>query len=327
MPRRQRPPPEAAVSASPFFRLPLELRTMVYELLSITKGTVRIPTDFLKRKSIKVKDSTTDPVILVPNKTPVPRKRKLPRGQQQKLTISILRVCRLINEETTRIFYSRNTICFSNVRIANDFRWATDAGKANFIQDLSIRTIDSDRWLEYIAKKRFSLGHDFPNLKRLTVDLSFLSLQKQLGICATLGQRIRGLDWVQLINLNTATDHSELHGCLRPMVEESKAIGSSHKIVLLQVTKHTIANWRNDTTIWNYAALWLGTRNAKSPCQPYSHTIKQNKRDQHEGHQHKIQTYRFANDRNSPFPSLIRYDEKHRHEMSDDDRLHLWAEV
>jgi hypothetical protein len=323
------------VSASPFFRLPLELRTTVYELLLTTKGTVRIPTDFLKRKSIKVKDSTTDPVILVLNKTPVLRKRKSPRRRLQRLTISIIRVCRLINEETTRIFYSRNTICFSNVRIANDFRWATDAGKANFIQDLSITTIDSDRWLEYIAKKRFSLGHDFPNLKRLTVDFCQRFHQRQLSLCATLGQHVRGLDWVHLINLDTAIDDSELHECLRPMVEESKAIGgSSPKMVLLEVTKHTIAYWwnRTETWTWKHATLWLGTRDAKSPCQPNFFIIKQNEMDQDEVYydevyQDEAQIYRLANDKDSPFPSLIRYDERTRQSKSADSRLHLWGEV
>ncbi len=299
---------------------------MIYELLLTSKGTILIPPDFLKRKWINVRDPTTGSVTLFPREAQLGSweryRPSFSTSQQQKLAVSIIRACRLISKETIPILYSCNSIRFSNVRIANDFRWATYAGKANFIQELSIGkasdgTMDFDQWLEYIAKKRFGLGHDFPNLKRLTVDLRQLFHQRQLGLCATLGQHVRGLDWVHFINLDTAIDDSELHECLRPMVEESKAIGgSSHKMVLMEVTKHRIVLC-NRTNTRKHATLWLGTRNAKSPCQPNFLMIKQNEMDQlevcfGEVWQDEVQIYRLANDKIPPFPSLIRYDERIR---------------
>jgi len=73
MPYHQRPPIEAAVSASPFFRLPLELQTIVYELLLIGEGMILIPSDFLKRK---IRGSTTGLVTRGPRKKLFPCKRK-----------------------------------------------------------------------------------------------------------------------------------------------------------------------------------------------------------------------------------------------------------
>ncbi len=315
---------------------------MVYELLLTSEGTILIPTDFLKRNWINVRDPTTGSVTLFPREAQLGSweryRPSFSTSQQQKLAVSIIRACRLISKETIPILYSCNSVRFSNVRIANDFRWATYAGKANFIQELSIGkasdgTMDFDQWLEYVAKKRFGLGHDFPNLKRLTVDFCQRFHQSQLSLCATLGQHVRGLDWVHLINLDTAIDDSELHECLGPMVEESKAIGgSSHKMVLLEVTKHTIAYWWKPTDTRKHATLWLGTRNAKSPCQPNCFMIKQNETDQfgvyYDGaYQAEVQIYRLANDKNSSFPSLIRYDERICQWKSGDDLLHLWAEV
>ena len=49
MPHDQRPPFEAAVFASPLFRLPPEIRTIFYKLLLVQEGGVAIPNDVFKQ--------------------------------------------------------------------------------------------------------------------------------------------------------------------------------------------------------------------------------------------------------------------------------------
>lgn len=50
MPRKQRPPFEVAVTASPLFKLALEVRIMIYELLLIQEEGIYIPRDIFVRR-------------------------------------------------------------------------------------------------------------------------------------------------------------------------------------------------------------------------------------------------------------------------------------
>jgi len=214
---------------------------------------------------------------------------------------------RLINEETTPILFSRNPICFSNARVADDFRWATDIGKAEFIQELSIRACsdfqrDLDLWMEYIAKKRFSLGDDIPNLKRMNIQLGGYFRRRDVDFCNLLGQHVRRLDWVHLANLDTAIDDGEMLDCLKQIVEKPEDTGTCQKIVLLEITKHSVVKdyFIRYPSTWKHATLWLGSPIAKSPRRPrFSMT-----------QQYEVQKHRLGYDYDSSSTYLVQHDAK-----------------
>ena len=163
MPRRkQRPPPEVAVSASPFFRLPLELRTSIYELLLVQDWGLDISYSRFQRLRKPINSLTF-------------RDRLWDRRYKPRLSIDILRVCRLIYEETLPIIYAKNVFCFCEAQAAIEF--SRNCNHTRLIKQINLQMdtiptfVHDISWKDYVKQKRDgSLTQDFPCLKRIVFD-------------------------------------------------------------------------------------------------------------------------------------------------------------
>ena len=235
MARRNKISLEAAVTASPLFRLPLELRTMIYESLLVQHGAIAIPSGLFRR--IKHQRDLLGPLHCL-NCEAIIFNHLDHRNHRQgwcrngdndysydrdssdfpQLNTAILQACRLIHYEATHIIYTKNAFHFSEPKSVTDFRFTSDPIQACLIQEIRITMAETDDregdnvWLRYISQAHFNLAQDFPYLKRLVIDLDRLSqTPKTLQIIAA---RIHGLDWLHVTSLNDV----DLLELLKPMV-------------------------------------------------------------------------------------------------------------
>lgn len=185
MPRRQRSPPEAAVSASLFFLLPLELRMMIYELLLIQPESMSIPKDCFSRAAALPKGNVYMPFTCRGcGKTMQTQESKIwrhhhayghywncdiPQGLPvlPQVSTSFLRTCRFAHLEAFSTLYSRNAFYFSSAQTASKFRRITDTSRSgSLIQEIKIKlraayVADQDPWMTYMTRRACSFRDDF----------------------------------------------------------------------------------------------------------------------------------------------------------------------
>ena len=280
MPRRQRPAFEAAVAASPLFKLALEIRIMVYELLLIQKGGILIPSDIFVRRdygrtgSIPYECSLCGLVFLskegcwrhiskyqdilnkgcynLPSSPPLPE-----------VSVSILQTCRVIRLEASPILYS-NCFHFCDPATMSNFRWSTDCAQAGSIQDIGFKfsSYSFDKitpWLTYLTKRTFSLGQDFTHLRRVTITLHTFSRVKNTNALRLFSKRFRerspALEWVLVLMLI----NEEVVDCFDPLVDRKDEPNNGEK----EVQRRVWANKRGGP--WKNALLWWGTRGEAVP--------------------------------------------------------------
>ncbi len=252
MPRRQRqrPSPEAAVSASPFFDLPLEIRQMIYKLLLVHDYGLAIAHDAFKRTKPR-RDSNrpctcTDCGMFFTNNANLARHIKtsihyvLARGRIKEselpdlpnMNTQILRVCRLVHDEATPILYQSNSFCFSDPHIADAFRWGADTKYACSIQEIRLSCASTYEKQRYPSIWK-DLSQNFPQLKRLSIRLitPWFSWQRHDidSKLEELARHFRGLDWVHVQDSGFVRSLKMLY----PMVEKDSGIGPMH------IQKHT----------------------------------------------------------------------------------------
>ena len=277
MPHKKRPAFEAAVTDSPLFKLALEIRIMIYELLLIQEGGMCIPSDIFVRRDYGRTGSTPFEctgcglvflsdhgcVQHIKKRHPCfanidcsnrqyvrPRRPLLPE-----VSISLLQTCRLVRFEASPVLYSKNSFHFSDPGTASNFRWGTDIAQAGAAQEIGIKIAGNDfyhvlSWETYLTKRTHSLGQDFSHLKRVII--SFFSLQvgnvHLRRMSKGLRERSRGLDWVLVLMLND----EKMLDCLEVLVDREDDSMNGKK----EVRRHIWANKEGGR--WKNALLWWG---------------------------------------------------------------------
>ena len=280
MPHKQRPAFEAAVTASPLFKLALEIRIMIYELLLIQEGGMCIPSDIFARRDYGRTGSTPFECTLCGldflsdygclqhiNKRHHRRRYNsdTPRDNRQflrprrpllpEVSISLLQTCRLVRLEASPILYSKNGFHFSDPGTVSNFRWGTDIAQAGAAQEIGIRFASNDisPWVTYITKRALSLGQDFSHLKRMIISFDRWVLERSFVhlrlMSKVLRERYRGLDWVLVLMLSD----EKLLDCFEALVDREYDSTNGQK----EVRRHVWANevgggWRNALLWWGF---------------------------------------------------------------------------
>lgn len=280
MPRPQRPAFEEAVTASPLFKLALEIRIMIYELLLIQEGGMSIPSDIFARRDYSrtgsepyqcifcgldflSEDGCVQHVAKRHSREHIGCERPL-RPLLPGISTSLLQTCRIIRSEASPILYSRNSFHFSHATTASNFRWGIDCVHAGSIQEIGIRFGSPyykhiTPWLTYITKCTHSLGQDFPHLKRMILNLDmWIGVESATVLCSIsegLGKKSQGLDWVLVLMLN----NEEVLDCFEPLVVREDDSKNGKR----EVRRHV---WRNAVGHhWKNALLWWGFPNESVP--------------------------------------------------------------
>lgn len=239
---------ETAVSESPLFRLPLELRTMIYENVLVQEGGISIPNDAFKR----LKGTRESPrpaycgscTAVFSNRDIFSRHscsahdgRKFGDPDRAMLDepgipalpcicTSILRLCRLTHLEASPMLYRKNAFYFGVPTTARAFVWKADRTQATFIQEITFTLITPrfrnqnhpDAWLRYVTRRKDGLAQDFPHLKRMVINLKGWfrceSAARIRPVFLDISECVRGLDWVHVNGLN----NEKLLEYLEPMV-------------------------------------------------------------------------------------------------------------
>ena len=284
---------EAAVSASPLFRLPAEIRIMIYGLLLIQEGGISICNDTFKRN--KSPREGTQPhdctrcYMFFSNLSSLKRHglghgypynllfQRLPRMPM--VSTSIIYTCRLLHNEALPILYTRNSFCFSDPRTAANFRWNTNTTLAVSVQTIIIRLVPrgpaiNDSWAQYITRNGYGLTHDFLNLKAmvLLLDDSYTTNPRDWKLLFNaIARNVQGLDWVRVQYLLKPS----LLPCLHPTIEKNDPALQGQK----EVRKHvTFVNgdideeWQDDqidiqngySIMYKHATLWWGAPGEKA---------------------------------------------------------------
>ena len=247
MPRQQRPPAERAVTASRLFRLPSEVRIMIYELLLIQKRGICIPSDTFVRRDYGRTDSGPCECLycgllflsdhgcrqhIAKNHchTTFLTYRYLPHLHLPDVTTSLLRTCRIIRLEASPILYSKNIFHFDAPSTASNFRWSTDS-EATKVQEIRIKLGSEyyqrvSRWVTYFTKQELSFGRDFSHLKRLTIDLAYWIGQESAHLLRSMSEgfkeRPQRLEWVLILRLN----QEKVLDCFEPLIDSK--VGSKN---------------------------------------------------------------------------------------------------
>ena len=260
MPRKRRAAFEVAVAASPLFKLPLEVRTMIYELLLIPEDILFIPSDLFKRRRHPKTVSKPQQCLVcqilhmrncegrqhIPNLSNQGTTPRRPYSQWlPEVNISLLRTCRLIRLEASPILYSKNRFCFSDPAAANNFRWVTDSARAGATQEVMIVKARPASWMAYFVAGIFSFGQDFPNLRRLTIDARWWFEDESLRFSQGLRGRLSGLDWLLLMLHNEKLlDHFE------PLLERKDDSRNGQKEVQRLVWENRIGVGIKNALLW-----------------------------------------------------------------------------
>lgn len=288
MPRQNRPAFEVAVTASPLFKLAPEIRIMIYELLLIQEKGMFITSDTFARngrKDPRPHECLICGLVLLSeegclqhlarfHRSPEFRIKQILRPLLPKVSISLLQTCRLIRHEASPILYSRNSFQFSDASTASNFRWTTDCAQAVAIQEIVIKFCFNPfkfgfkssstwvtPWVTYIAKQTFSLGQDFPHLRRMTVDLNnWVSFENAIllrSMSERHRERSRGLDWVLVMHLCD----EEVLDCFEPLVDKKDDYKNAKK----EVRKHVWAAGTSRLGNLKHSLLWWGAPGGPLP--------------------------------------------------------------
>lgn len=276
MPRQRRPAFEVAVTASPLFKLPLEVRFMIYEMLLIQEGGMFIPSDIFARRNYGRTGSIPYECIycgltflsvdgcmrhvVKHDVHPCWAYNQLSWRLLPEVSISLLQTCRLIRLEASPILYSRNSFHFSDPATASNFRWSTDCAQAGAIQEIGIKLGFRLRkqvipWLTYLTKRTLNLGQDFPHLRRMTINLGgslgsvgIESAYLLRSISEKFRERSQGLDWVLVLWLK----NEEVLDSFEPLVDREDDSNNGRK----EVRRNVWADSMGDP--WKNALLWWG---------------------------------------------------------------------
>ena len=258
MPRKQRATLEVAVAASPLFKLALEIRIMIYELLLIQEGGISISSAMFKRKGKRkpiYRNCFICGIVYVNNHDCTqdthrfcPRPLRLPN-----VTTSLLRTCRLIRFEARPILYSKNSFHFSHPAAASNFRWTSDSAQAGAIQDIEIEVILNRPWMAYFTAWTLSFGQDFPNLRRMTIDLVDIRRWSVEKFVRPMSERLirtcLRLDWLLVI---LADGCQQVLDYFEPLVSRKDDSQNGKQEVQRHVWASERGNW------WKNALLWRG---------------------------------------------------------------------
>ena len=270
MPRKQRPPFEVAVTASPLFKLALEVRILIYELLLIQEGGMFISRDIFARReygrtgSTPYQCSLCGHVLLNHHGSKQRMAKHYPDARSEGVyplrtllpgvSVSLLQTCRIIRLEASPILYSKNSFHLADPVTASNFRWSTDCAQAKATQDIGIKIGSFQRlrpWVTYLTKRTLSLGQDFPHLRRMTIDLhiwcelEFADLLRSMS--EGFGQRCQRLDWVLILMF----DDEKVLDCFKPLVDRGNDSENREK----EVRRYS---WQSGRT-WKSALLWWGS--------------------------------------------------------------------
>lgn len=274
MPRQQRPAFEVAVTASPLFKVAVEVRIMIYELLLIQEGGMFIPSDIFTRRDYGRTGSIPYEcmfcgLVFLSDKGCVQHLAKHHghagwshwqplRPLLPGVSISLLQTCRLFRLEASPILYSRNSFHFCDPATASNFRWGTDCAQAGAIQEIGIKFGSQyfkkvTPWVTYLTKRTLSLGRDFPHLRRMTINLGVWLGVESANQLSSASDRFRqmsqGLDWVLVLMLN----NERVLDCFERLVDREDDRNNGTK----EVRRHVWANETGDP--WKNALLWWGS--------------------------------------------------------------------
>lgn len=170
MPRRpQRPPIEAAVSSSPLFSLPAELRNMIYGHLLSREDPVFITGDQFSRHPSPNSYSYCDQYYFgKPRLVPFCHCWNMVSGSRadaSSLSPSILRTCRFVNAEASPFLYHFNDIIFKEPIAAKRFSVYVDQKQVAQLEKIHLcfKYRHLPLWTSYFITG----SKDFPNLKRI----------------------------------------------------------------------------------------------------------------------------------------------------------------
>ena len=264
MPRPQRPAFEVAVTASPLFKLALEIRIMIYELLLIQEGGMSIASDIFARRDYRRTGSLPYEclicgLVFLSNDGCKHHGYRNSRHRRQchpllpGVSISLLQTCRIIRFEASPTLYSRNSFHFSDPATASNFRWRTDCAQAGAVQELGIKLGKHlKQWLTYLTKRTHSLCQDFPHVRRMTLSLGpWIGLEDATVLCSMskkFGETSQGLEWVLVLMLRD----EKMLDWFEPLVDGKDDSRNGEKAV----RRHVWANAINPR--FNNALLWWG---------------------------------------------------------------------
>ena len=279
MPRQKRPAFEVAVAASPLFKLALEVRIMIYEMLLIQEGGMFIPCDVFTRRNCKREgsvpyecslcglvfqsyDGCDKHIAKLHRRYTGLKFHALTEPLLPDVSTSLLQTCRIIRLEAGPILYSRNSFYFCDPATASNFRWTTDCAQAGAVQEMGIKmgfSMTTLRpWQSYVAKGSLSLGRDFPNLRRMTINLCFWGGADFLRSMKRFRETSQGLDWLLLLKLPIINRMIVLD-CLEQLVAKEDDPSKGKKEVRRHIWAPSSNHARED------ALLWWGSRGEAVP--------------------------------------------------------------
>ena len=273
MPRKQRPPPEAAVTVSPLFKLASELRIMIYEFLLIQDVGICIPSDLFVRRDYGRTESRPSEclycgLVFMSDHGCLQHIRKFHRRTSSltyrypphlllpEVTISLLQTCRIIRLEASPILYSKNNFHFADPNTASNFRWRTDYAQASAIQEIQIKLGSQyykqvSRWVKYFTDPTLSLGQEFSHLRRMTIDLNYRVGLESAHLLRSMSEGFKErplrLEWVLVLKLN----HEKMLDCFEPLVNRKDDSKNGEQ----EVRRLLCTN----PSTWKNAILWWGS--------------------------------------------------------------------
>ena len=247
---------------------------MIYEMLLIQEGGMSIPCDVFARRHHKRKDSVPyecdacglvflsrdgcDWHIANRRHHMRPIAVALTKPLLPHVSTSLLQTCRIIRLEASTIFYSRNSFHFCDTATASNFRWAIDRAHAGAIQELGIKfgysTTKFRSWQTYFTKGPLSLGQDFSNLRRLTIDFFLFRWgAENAETLRSMSNRFRdtsqGLDWVLVLKLRNEYYDIVLDS-FEPLVAKEDDPSKGKKEVRRHVWGHRKTSLCKDALLW-----------------------------------------------------------------------------
>ena len=195
-----------------------------------------------------------------------PMARALSKPLLPHVSTSLLQTCRIIRLEASPILYSKNSFHFSDSATASNFCWAIGRAQAGAIQELGIKfghyTTNFRSWQTYLTKGPLSLGQDFSNLRRMTIDLVFRRGPVTAETLRSMSNRFRdtskGLDCVLILKLRNE-DYNIVLDSFEPLVAKEDDPSKGKK----EVRRHAWAHRKG--SLFKDALLWWGSPDEAVP--------------------------------------------------------------
>lgn len=296
MARHKRPLLEMAVTSSPLFGLPLEIRIMIYTQLLHSVAEILITSNQFKRQRNsngigvyrlcplcgrsfgQTESYISHQSMGCGQSASLMRWPKHPE-QAPRLWPALLRVCHLIHYEAAPLLYRSNVFRFEDAATPNSFRWSTDQAQAPFIERVHVlmpftryrilrdreRYHGRNPWWRYFMGQPFSLATDFPHLEGITITLgrglAIASAQEVRTNFKLFAKHIYRLDWLQVIGLNDPTLVKYLYSFVERVDE-----GRGRKGVQTKITEY------KECIGWKNAIIWWGLPGEQAPCEPTPYT-------------------------------------------------------